>query len=66
MSWVKTVDGRQDHQCDRCEGHPTTATPFSGWASVLFPGSENAKHFCASCLPALRVALDEAMAKVTL
>ena len=66
MSWVKTPDGRQDYQCDRCERHPTVEAPFSAWASVLFPGLENAKHFCASCVPVLRVALDQAMAKETL
>jgi len=66
MRWVKTPDGRQDSHCDRCGAHSSAELPFSGWASVLFPGAENAKHFCSSCVPVLRVVLDEAMAKQTL
>ncbi|MBL8924232.1 MAG: hypothetical protein JNJ54_35605 [Myxococcaceae bacterium] len=62
MSWVKTDDGRQDHECDRCGARPTDAAPFGIWAVVLLPAPENAKHFCATCLPVLRVALDQAMA----
>lgn len=66
MSWVKKDDGRQDHECDRCRAHPTAALPFKAWAVFLLPPPENAKHFCPNCLPALRVAIDQAMATTTL
>lgn len=66
MSWVKTADGRQDHECDRCRAHPTSETPFGTWGVFLLPAPENAKHFCPRCLPALRVAIDQAIATTTL
>lgn len=66
MSWVKTADGRQDHECDRCRAHPTPETPFGTWGVFLLPAPENAKHFCPRCLPALRVAIDQAIATTTL
>jgi hypothetical protein len=63
MSWVQLDNGDWDHRCDRCNAHPTATEPFGEWTSVLFPGGENAKHFCGACLEALRVALDDAMAR---
>ena len=63
MSWVQLDNGEWDHRCDRCNAQPSVRLPFGEWASVHFPGKENAKHFCGDCLVALRVALDDAMAR---
>jgi hypothetical protein len=65
MSWVRTPEGRQDHQCDRCGAKPGPTAPFTSWGVFLLPSPENAKHFCPTCLPALRVAIDQAMGTPT-
>lgn len=61
MSWTE-LKGVVKHVCDRCGQEPTAANPFGRWVVVLFPG-ENAKHFCAACTDAVRVALDSAMSQ---